>query len=226
MSFPPFRVPRLQKPSPAFTTTVRMETTRLLGTFHAYHAGASPARKQAKAAEACRAVTLHAQLLEEILYPALDAVMTPPPGLADSTPEIRSAPWPDDVLGTARHAHEVMRERMAALQALPPTDPAFDDRFLALMRAVMHHLADVETVLLPQAERRLGEDLHALGARMAARRLALVANGPSAPNGHAPGASRPAVPATQAATWLVTVGALVAGGLLVRKALHRANAAP
>jgi len=46
---------------------------------------------------------------------------------------------------------------------------------MELMREVIHHVADEETGLLPQAERVLGERLGELGARMMKRRIALMA---------------------------------------------------
>ena len=43
------------------------------------------------------------------------------------------------------------------------------------MRDVIHHVADEETVVLPEAERLLPDQLGELGARMMKRRLELVA---------------------------------------------------
>jgi hypothetical protein len=46
---------------------------------------------------------------------------------------------------------------------------------MALMRMVIHHVADEETIVLPAAERLLAEELGELGLRMTARRVQLVA---------------------------------------------------
>ena len=46
--------------------------------------------------------------------------------------------------------------------------------FFELMRHVMHHVADEETLILPAAERLIPEQLGELGARMARRRLELA----------------------------------------------------
>jgi hypothetical protein len=62
---------------------------------------------------------------------------------------------------------------------MPVNDPAFDDTFFELMRHVMHHVADEETMLLPAAERLIPDQLSALGAQMNKRRLELT--GPRAP---------------------------------------------
>ena len=44
---------------------------------------------------------------------------------------------------------------ISRLRNMPVGDLAFDDTFFELMRHVMHHVADEETVLLPAAERLL-----------------------------------------------------------------------
>jgi hypothetical protein len=50
-----------------------------------------------------------------------------------------------------------------------------DELVMELMRDVIHHVADEETVLLPEAERLLGKDrLSELGVQMTKRRLELV----------------------------------------------------
>ena len=51
----------------------------------------------------------------------------------------------------------------------------YDATVMELMRDVLHHVAEEETVLLPDAERSLGDQLEELGAAMTKRRLELVA---------------------------------------------------
>jgi hypothetical protein len=46
---------------------------------------------------------------------------------------------------------------------------------MTLMREVMHHVAQEETVLLPEAERALRDRLDELGAAMMRRRMELLA---------------------------------------------------
>jgi hypothetical protein len=70
--------------------------------------------------------------------------------------------------------HNEMRRQIAHLRTLDPALPEFDDAFLALMRSVIHHVADEETALLPQAERVLADRLGELGLRMSRRRMELV----------------------------------------------------
>ncbi len=71
--------------------------------------------------------------------------------------------------------HDEMRRLIARLREMTPGDAEYDRTFMELMRDVMHHVADEETVLLPAAERMLADELGELGAKMTKRRLELSA---------------------------------------------------
>ncbi|CAB3799597.1 hypothetical protein LMG28138_04684 [Pararobbsia alpina] len=71
-----------------------------------------------------------------------------------------------------------MRAIIDKLRAMGPENAAYDELFLQLMREVMHHVADEETVLLPAAERALEHELRPLGAKMTRRRLQLLGQRP------------------------------------------------
>jgi len=58
---------------------------------------------------------------------------------------------------------------------MEPTDMDYDETFMTLMRDVLHHAAEEETILLPKAERLLGSSrLTELGGEMMKRRLELA----------------------------------------------------
>lgn len=143
---------------------IRMDHTHVMAAFHRYHAETSWWRKRAIVELACTALEIHAQLEEEIFYPALREAMAGDERLTKSKPE-----------------HDKMREDIGKLRSMCPEDAAYDARFMQLMREVMHHVADEETVLLPTAERSLAPQLSELGLRMTKRRMQLVAQ-------HRPGA--------------------------------------
>lgn len=148
----------LGKFSPSVTKMIRMDHSHVLVTFHKYTADAAPDRKKAIVASASLALEIHAQLEEEIFYPAL----------ADATGE-------NEVLLKAKPEHDEMRRLIAELRAMEPGDAQYDARFMQLMREVIHHVADEETVLLPAAEAALGaERLSEMGAQMARRRMQLA----------------------------------------------------
>jgi len=133
-----------------------MDHTHVLALLRRYKPDTSPGRKRALVANACLALEIHAQLEEEIFYPAL-----------------RAAGVRDDVLEKSVPEHDEMRRLIGELRA---TDggASRDDTFRSLMRTVLHHVADEETVLLPKAEEILGDELGDLGAQMTKRRLQLL----------------------------------------------------
>jgi hypothetical protein len=97
---------------------------------------------------------------------------------------------------------------------MKPADPAYDQTFMQLMRDVMHHVADEETTLLPDAERLLPDRLGELGAQMTKRRLQLAA----------PRAGEIAVNTMRGlptSSMLVAAGAVLAGTYFARRAFAR-----
>jgi hemerythrin superfamily protein len=147
----------MAKASPSITSMIRMDHTHVMAAFHRFKADTSPARKKAIAEHICLALTVHAQLEEEIFYPALGEVLAGDPALDKSKPE-----------------HDEMRDYVDKLHQLNPEDDAFDDTLMNLMRVVIHHVADEETRLIPAAERQLADQLGTLGAQMTKRRMELL----------------------------------------------------
>lgn len=175
----------LGKLSPSITAMIRTDHSHVMMTSHKYAADASPSKKHAIIETICLALDIHAQLEEEIFYPALREV--------DSG---------NEVLAQAKPEHDEMRRLSQELRGMEADDAQCDARFMELMRHVIHHVADEETVLLPAAERLMTADrLCELGAQMTKRRLQLAA----------PHAGEMAL---NAARTLPTGAMLVAGGLL------------
>jgi hypothetical protein len=188
----------MNKLSPSVTNMIRMDHTHVLAAFHQVEADTAPKTKQALANTICLALEIHAQLEEEIFYPAMREMS--PEGLlvSKSVPE-----------------HDEMRRLIAQLRTLETGDEAFDSTLMELMRDVMHHVADEETTLLPAAERLLGPDrLGELGAQMTKRRLQLAA--PRA--GEIASNTIRSIPAS---TMLMGAGALLAGTYVLRRAFER-----
>lgn len=141
---------------PDAITMIRLDHTHVVATFHQFRSDSSPSVKQGLVKTACTALEVHAQLEEEIFSPAVRAV-TDDETLKKSVPE-----------------HDEMRRLIARLRAMAPTDEAYDDTFMELMRDVLHHVAGEETIVLPEAERLLGDQLDELGVEMTKRRFQLV----------------------------------------------------
>jgi hypothetical protein len=67
-----------------------------------------------------------------------------------------------------------MRELIRSLRGMQPFELTYDETFKKLIRVVLHHVADEETVLLPLAEELMPEELGHLGRLMAQRRMELL----------------------------------------------------
>jgi hypothetical protein len=149
------------KLSPSITAMIRLDHMHVLAASHRYHAFTPWWRKRAIVDGVCAAVEIHAQLEEEIFYPALGRALGNEETLTKSRPE-----------------HDEMRATIARLRSTGPEDPAYDGLFHQLIREVVHHVADEETILLPDAERLLKGELHSLGAAMTRRRMELLSERP------------------------------------------------
>ena len=148
----------LSKLSPSITDMIRFDHSHVLVTFHQYTTTSKTSVKKALAETICDALEIHATLEEEIFYPVLRRLNGSEPVIQKSEPE-----------------HDEMRRMIAELRAAKAVDSEFDTLVHDLMRDVMHHVADEETVLLPEAERLLGKErLNELGAAMTRRRLELI----------------------------------------------------
>lgn len=180
-----------QKLSPSATDMIRRDHSKVLAAFHRYDTAAKPQAKQALVNMVCLALEVHAQIEEEIFYPAMRG--TDPQAVDKSIPE-----------------HDEMRRLMGELRSMDPAGADYDARFLALMRVVMHHVADEETTLLPQAERMLAGRVGELGGQMLRRRLQLMA--PRA--GELARSSAGAMPKN---TLLMGAGAVLAGLFVLRR---------
>src|SRR5690242_907785 len=77
----------LTKALPSITTMIRMDHTHVLSNFHKYRADLPSAKKRALVDLICTALEIHAQLEEEIFYPAMRAARAEDSVLDKSIPE-------------------------------------------------------------------------------------------------------------------------------------------
>ncbi|MEO5770808.1 MAG: hemerythrin domain-containing protein [Burkholderiaceae bacterium] len=186
--------PVVNKLSPSATRMIRMDHAHVIAQFHKLDPDTSASVRGGVLRSICAALEIHAQLEEEIFYPALCDAGIQMPELDKSVPE-----------------HEEMRCLIARVRATGTDGEQQNGAIYDLMNAVMHHVADEETKLLPAAEKTLGKErLSELGAEMTARRLELAK----------PRAGELALELVKAApgkTALATVGVLVAGTMLVNR---------
>jgi len=108
----------------------------------------------------CNALHVHAQIEEEIFYPAL-----------------REAGGADDALGEANVEHSHVKELVSQLDQAAPADDLFAARVKVLSEYVQHHVDEEESTLFSKA-RKARVDLDALGEQLAARKDELEAGQP------------------------------------------------
>ncbi len=185
------------KLSPSATSMIKLDHTHVMTTFHQYRAENSTTSREALVKTACLALEVHAQLEEEIFYPAVRAVAPDNPALVKSVPE-----------------HGEMRRLISRLRSMNGNDQDYEATFMELMRDVLHHVADEETIILPLAEKLLADDLGNLGLKMTKRRLELMAPR----SGELMGNMVLGMPAS---SMLMAAGALLAGTYLVTKVSGR-----
>lgn len=106
---------------------------------------------------ACRALTVHAQLEEELFYPAL-----------------REAGVENDLLDEAEVEHEGVKRLVGELETMEPGDELYDAKFTVLAEYVKHHVKEEETEMFPDAKKS-DVDLDELGDRMEVRTVELQA---------------------------------------------------
>ena len=149
----------LNKLSPTITDMIRFDHSHVFVTFHQFTQDKKPSVKKALSDTICAALEIHATLEEEIFYPVMRAI--------DAE---------DPVVEKAPHEHGDMKRLIRELRTIPGDDDRHDRVLLELMREVIHHVADEETVMLPIAEKKLSKErLCELGNQMTKRRIALLA---------------------------------------------------
>jgi iron-sulfur cluster repair protein YtfE (RIC family) len=118
--------------------------------------------RAALAMQICQELTVHAQLEEEIFYPALQAV-----------------PDAEDLLREAQSEHDEAKELIAQIRAERQASEAMDDLVSKLATAVEHHVKEERCYLFPKAKAAPGVDLAGMGEQMRERRTALMAGAPA-----------------------------------------------
>ncbi|HJV51035.1 MAG TPA: hemerythrin domain-containing protein [Noviherbaspirillum sp.] len=103
----------------------------------------------------CAELTIHAQVEEELFYPAL-----------------REATDALDLLDEAEVEHASARQLITELAAMQPEDDLYDAKFTVLGEYVRHHIQEEEKQIFPKAK-KAELDLEGLGDDIRQRKLEL-----------------------------------------------------
>lgn len=104
----------------------------------------------------CNELTVHAQVEEEIFYPAL-----------------REAIDDEDLMDEADIEHASAKDLIAQISGMDPDDEMFDATVKVLGEYVDHHVKEEENEMFP-ALRKAELDLKELGSQLAERKFALM----------------------------------------------------
>jgi hemerythrin superfamily protein len=126
--------------------------------FDAFDKTDDDAKKQELADQICKALTVHAQIEEEIFYPAAYQALD-----EDG----------DDMVDEAQIEHASAKDLIAQIRAGKVGEPLFDAKVTVLGEYVRHHVEEEESELFPEC-RASDMDLKALGAALAARKDELM----------------------------------------------------
>lgn len=132
----------------------------------------SSKEKQALVQQICSALTVHAQIEEEIFYPA-----------------VREAIDDDDLMDEAEVEHEGAKALIAQLESARPSDDHYDAKVKVLGELVDHHVKEEEKQMFPEAKKVI--DAAALGAALQARQAQLEHSASTKTASPAPRASAP-----------------------------------
>jgi hemerythrin superfamily protein len=128
------------------------EVTKLFRQFEKFKKSEDTRGMQQVAQAACKALSIHAQIEEEIFYPAL-----------------REGADADDALDEADVEHSHVKELVQQIEQADPGEDLFEARVKVLSEYVQHHVEEEESTIFSKA-RKSEVDLVALGEQLLARK--------------------------------------------------------
>jgi len=125
--------------------------------FEEYEDLEDDAEKAELSAKICQALKVHAQIEEEIFYPAA-----------------REATRDEDLLDEALVEHAGAKRLIEEIESMEVGDDLYDAKIRVLGEQIKHHVKEEEEELFPEAERS-DMDLKAVGKDLEARKMELMA---------------------------------------------------
>ncbi len=115
----------------------------------------SSAKKKQIVEEICKELTIHAQIEEEIFYPA-----------------VQKALKDHDLVPEAIVEHKTLKDLIAAVKGVEPSGDMYNAQVKVMCEYVKHHVKEEESEMFPEAK-GTKLDMVELGALMAQRKLEL-----------------------------------------------------
>jgi len=136
---------------------LRADHGTVSGLFADYEKSNSSNKKKALVAEICSELSMHAQIEEEIFYPAIRAALKDKLLIPEATVE-----------------HGGIKDLITQLEGVEPDGAIYDAKVKVLSEYVEHHVKEEQNEMFPKVKAS-SLDLVELGARMAARKADLLA---------------------------------------------------
>ncbi len=126
--------------------------------FEEYEKARATTKKKELVTQICNALTVHAQIEEEIFYPA-----------------VKQASKDTELVPEAIVEHATLKALIAQVKGVEPDGEMFDARIKVLSEYVKHHVKEEQNQIFPKAKAtRL--DMMELGKQLAARKQELMAS--------------------------------------------------
>jgi hemerythrin-like domain-containing protein len=127
--------------------------------FKSYHSliddEAKGSQKAEVAQQICRELTVHAQIEEEIFYPA-----------------VRESIDDQDLMDEAAVEHATAKDLIAQIEAMSPDDEYYDAKVTVLGEYIDHHVKEEQDEMFPKARKAI--DVDAIGAALKERKEELM----------------------------------------------------
>ncbi|MCW5645196.1 MAG: hemerythrin domain-containing protein [Rhodoferax sp.] len=137
---------------------MRSDHEHVSGLFGQFDKARSSTRKKTLARQICQELTVHAQVEEEIFYPAF-----------------RKATRDKSLVPEATVEHQTMKDLIAQIEKASPDAELFDAKVTVLGEYVKHHVKEEQNEIFPKA-RKSTLPLKELGEQMRQRKDALMAS--------------------------------------------------
>ena len=138
------------------TSLLRADHREARDLFKQYEATRSTARKRKLVEQFCAQLSVHAQVEEEIFYPAL-----------------KQALKDKEMIPEAIVEHATVKSLIAQIEGIEPDGEMYDAKVKVLSEYVKHHVKEEEGEMFKRA-RATNLDMVALGEQMAARKQELL----------------------------------------------------
>lgn len=141
------------------TAMLRADHQKVSALFKEFESTRAPTKKMALVTQICEELTIHAQLEEEIFYPAVKAALKDKELIPEATVE-----------------HSTLKDLIAQVKGVTPDGEMYDAKVKVMSEYVKHHVKEEQGEIFPKAK-GTKLDMVELGQRMAERKAELLAGG-------------------------------------------------